>query len=178
MIRIRVSAVSLLFLLALGTPVQAQGYSADEQSSLKRFRAELAVSVDGRNYSAEGLLDAKKSIQAFGVNSDDVEKIVRAMVMAGMPGSYMKRVGKCIAGVVVIFGMPPSDAAAIVTSAVSRGQDAVSVLDERINFPTASDDKRIRGLFDDGKAGEARKLVLDILEARLDAGMKIILDPS
>jgi hypothetical protein len=158
----------LAFAATVGAIVIGLRESGNEAERLRAFMGQLAASADGSSYGAAELNRAAEALDAYGLSADDAVAAVRQFAKDGVDQTHITQFGEAASDLSEVMGVDLKQAAGEVSEAFTGGRDAVEKFDAAYNFLTATQREQIQVLFDEGRAGEARNLGLDIFREQMD----------
>lgn len=162
------SAPVLAFAAALGTVLAGLARAADEAERLRTFSGLLAANADGAQFQAQGLADAAKALDLYGLSAEEAVKVVRTFVREGLNQELFESFGESAKNLADVLGIDVVDAARQVAEAFGGGFEAIKKLDDATGFLTDSQRELIRQLFEEGRASEARTQALAIFTGKME----------
>ena len=153
---------------AIGVFLAALARAGSEAEKLRTFNGLLASSADGARFQAQGLVDAARALDLYGLSAEEAVKVVRTFFREGLNPALFEQLGESAKTLADVLGIDVADAAKQVAEAFSGGFEAVKKLDEATEFLTASERENIRQLFESGRAADARTEALRIFTGRMD----------
>jgi len=154
----------------LGLVVAAVSRLNNETQRLRDFNSLLHSMGDGAQYSAAHLADAVQQLRHYGVAADDAEKIIRRLVSAGVAPDYLVQFGRDAQNLARVMGVDLDQATQTVTEGLTGNWEAVQRLQQATHFLSQTEEARIRTLFEEGRASEARSEAARIFNQRMEEG--------
>lgn len=150
----------------LGVFVLGLKRAADELERMRNYQGFLSSMADGGDYNAQGLSDATKAMERYGVASVDATKAVQTFVREGINSSRLADFGKTAKDMADVLGIEVPEAASKLANAFDGSFDSVQKLDKELNFLTAEQYENIKALFEQGRAADAMGVASDALRDR------------
>lgn len=156
---------------AVVTPfIAAFSRMAGVEKDVKRFEATLNATADAGAYAADDLAGTVRALQDVGVSGDEARKMVQQFVKDGLNPVYFEKFGEGARDLAKITGEELVDANKMLSEGLSGSYEDFKKLDDVLNVATVSERRRIRELFESGRAEEARRMAAEITFRQLDAG--------
>ncbi len=140
------------------------------QAALRGFEGILAATTNSFGAQAGNLVAAQKTIRNYGASFTEAGTAIKTFLEAGLNPSKVVAFGRAAQNLIDIYGGELPAAAKTVASAFTSNIDAITELNQKYDFLSLAQVNRIRQLFDEGKAEEARALAFQLFSDKLEAG--------
>lgn len=161
------SPVILAAAAAITTVVLAMRKAGEEAERLRFFEGVLRSIGDGANYSSRELAESARLLQRMGVAADDANRSLGTFVREGVNPAFINQFGQAARNMADVMGIEVTDAARQVGEAFTGNFQAIQRLQEATGFLTAEQERNIRTMFEEGRAGAARNQALEIFTQRM-----------
>jgi hypothetical protein len=156
------AAAVAAFTVTIGALSRALG----ELASNREFAGAITFNASAIGYSNTQLTELRKTIQNLGASWEDAGKVIRTAIDFNISQGRIKEFGQAAVDVARVLGTEIPEAAKQLAEGLSGGDEGVSKLQASLQVLSDGERKRIRDLFEAGKAEEARALTLDIVSRR------------
>jgi uncharacterized protein (TIGR02594 family) len=160
-----VSAFSSPLLLAAAAGFAAIAVGVGEVNrqaeALRAFEGLLRLSADGAQYQATALAGAAQELDHFGMTAEAAVSVVRTLLNEGVNPERIVEFGQAAQNMADVLGIEATDAAKQLAEGLTGGYTEIVRLNEATNALRATELERIRVLFDQGRADEARRLAAE-----------------
>jgi hypothetical protein len=156
------AAAVAAFTVTIGALSRALG----ELASNREFAGAITFNASAIGYSNTQLTELRKTIQNLGASWEDAGKVIRTAIDFNISQGRIKEFGQAAVDVARVLGTEIPEAAKQLAEGLSGGDEGVSKLQASLQVLSDGERKRIRDLFEAGKAEEARALTLDIVSKR------------
>lgn len=146
-------------------------------SNIRQFDAELTASADSASYTAEELASAARQLDDLGASGDEARKMIQQFVKDGLNPTYIRDFGEAARDLAKITGQDLVDANKLLSEGLTGSYEDFRQLDQALNVATVAERRRIRELYESGKAEEARRMAAEITFRKLDDGAKKLEGP-
>jgi hypothetical protein len=150
----------LAFAASVGASVLALRQLNEEASRLRGFEALLSATAGGAEEQAVALAASAKALDLYGLSAEDAVKVTRQLFRDGIDVDQIDDLGIAAKNVADVLGIEVTDAARQLTEALTGGFSAFQRLDRQLNLTTETQRAYIRQLYDEGRAQEARRVIL------------------
>lgn len=154
----------------LGLIVMAVNRLSGDANRLRDFNGMLASMGDGAEYSAVRLTGTVTEMRRLGIATEDAEKAVRRFVTAGVAPEYIDRFAMSARNLARIMGVDLAQASELVATGLTGSFEQVQQLQRATQFLSATEEARIRTLYEEGRASEARSEAARIFNERMEQG--------
>ena len=147
---------------AVGLLVYNLAETKKQADAIRSFTAEFASFGNAAGYSAKQFADAQIALERVGVSADAARQALRTFIDAGLNPAGLDSFLTTVRGIAAATGEDVPTAAKQFSDALTKGYDSVASLNDITHTLTDAQLTQVKGLYDAGKAQEARTLVDEI----------------
>jgi hypothetical protein len=146
--------------------IGALGRAFGELSSNREFAGAIIANANAIGYQNTALTAARRQLEELGASSKEAGQAVRIALDFRISQNRIAEFNQTALDVARIFGKSIPDAAKELAEGLTGGDEAIAKLNGSLQLLSDAERKRIRDLFEAGKADEARAFALDALSKR------------
>lgn len=146
-------------------------------SSNREFTAALTTNKFASDQSAESLTRLRRELNDLGVSWDDAGKVIQAMLAANVLPAAQSQFARLAEAIARTRDLDIKSVTADLIEGFSGGQVAFENLIKKYPALDAEQVKRIRRLYEEGRADEAQRVTLQALLTVFEKGRKEYLSP-
>lgn len=157
----------------VGVLVAAIARARGEAERLRSFQGFLTTLGDGARYSARELSEASRELRRLGVDAQNADASVRALVRGGINPSVIRDFGETARDMAAV--LPDQfENAADASKSLAEGFDGTFEGIERLNQATGAltvtEMRQIRTMFEQGQQAQALARAYELVRERMDRG--------
>ena len=153
-----IAAVTAVVAPFIGAFARVTGLNRD----LRAFERQLSASADASIYNAEQLAKSAQGLRDMGFSSEQARASIKAFTDDSLNPALFETFGRAARQVARITGRELPEASQLLSDGLTGNYEDFRRLDEQLNVVTLAERRRIRELFEAGKAEEARRLALQL----------------
>ena len=157
---------------AVSVAISALATEARTLASNREFTALLTTNKYAADQTAGSLTKLRKELYDLGVSWEDTNNVAKQMLDANILPSAQSQFAKLAEGVAKVNGSDIKTVTTDLIEGLTGGRKAFEDLIAKYPALDREQVNRIRRLYEEGKAGEAHKLALQLLSAEYDKARK------
>jgi uncharacterized protein (TIGR02594 family) len=152
----------------LGLVVAAVMRVRTEMERVRQFEGVLHAMGDGAAYSAHALADAADQLDRYGMSGEAAMASIRAFLNEGLAPGRIVEFGRAAQNMADVLSIEVVDAARQVGEGLTGNWEAMQRLQAATRFLSNEEEARVRTMFEEGRAAEARSEAARIFTLRMD----------